>query len=51
MQPFPGNKNTCFLTLVNYITEDQNALIHIFLYENTMFTNKLDPALFEKGKA
>jgi hypothetical protein len=37
--PFPRNKNTCLLTLVNFITEEP-MLKYTYLYENAMFTNK-----------
>jgi hypothetical protein len=34
------NKNTCYLTLVKFITEDR-MLRNTYLYENKMFTNKV----------
>jgi hypothetical protein len=47
---FLWNKNTCYLTNINFISEDK-MLWYTYLCENKMFTNKLDPALFGKGKA
>ncbi len=38
------------MTCVNFINEDI-MLRNTYLYENTMVTNKLDQALFGKGKA
>ncbi len=46
---FVQNKNTCNLTWVNFITEDQ-MLWCTYLYENTMFTKKMSRSIIWERK-
>jgi len=47
MYTYCRNKNTCCLTLANFIT-DKKMPWYTYLYENRMFTNKMRCSIFER---